>query len=142
MDVLKSYTGIGKMRWITLLWCICIFAGCTLKTQEVVRSTSGVYSLRTEISGDEVEPTKQRCVRLRIVDESTGKELTYQTGASNTMKWAVGWLNEVLVLYSSDIGTHAYDVKNGKIIERRANEEEEEIGRKAYEKKYGKRPKF
>jgi hypothetical protein len=130
------------MRRIALIFFIFTFAGCALKTQEVVRSMSVSYSLKTEISGDEAGPIKRRCVRLRIVDESTGKELTYQTGASDNMKWAVGWFNEVLVLYSSDIGTRAYDIKDGKIIERPANEEEKEIGRKAYEKKYGKEPHF
>jgi hypothetical protein len=43
----------------------------------------------------------------------------------------------VLILYSSDIGIYAYEIHDGVISERLANAAEQEIGRKAYQEKYG-----
>ena len=97
--------------------------------------------MTTEISGEEAGPTRRFCVRLKIKNISTGGELTFQTGASTVQKWAIGWSpKDVLVLYSSDAGIFAYEVREGRITERRADTTEEEIGRAAYERKYGRRP--
>jgi hypothetical protein len=67
--------------------------------------------------------------------------MTYQTGASAVHKWAMAWSpKNILVLYSSDAGIFAYEIREERIIERRADRDEQEIGRAAYEKKYGRRP--
>jgi hypothetical protein len=80
-------------------------------------------------------------VRLKIRRAAAQEELTFQTGASVVHKWAMAWSPQnILVLYSSDAGIFAYDISDGRIVERRANKDEEEIGRAAYEKKYGGRP--
>lgn len=72
---------------------------------------------------------------------ATKAEIQFQTGASNSQKWALDWARgDIIVLYSSDIGVYAYELTGGKIVERLANEDEKEVGRNAYEKKYGKRP--
>ena len=95
---------------------------------------------RQKVSGDEAGPTRRLCVRLRILNTKTQKESVFQTGASNNSKWAVGWRGDVLVLFSSDTGIYAYDLVADAITERPANDDEAEVGRQAYEKKYGKRP--
>lgn len=105
-------------------------------------SPSGAYLVRPEISGDEeLRPGRRLCVRLRFVDRATRKETVFQTGASDVMKWAIAWsANETMVLYSSDIGIYAYDIHNGVVTERLATEPEEAVGRRAYEKRYGRKP--
>ena len=66
--------------------------------------------------------------------------MEFQTGASDGQRWAIAWTPvNTLVLYSSDIGTLAYDVKSGKIIERKATAEETKIADEAYRMKYKKK---
>jgi hypothetical protein len=71
----------------------------------------------------------------------TKHEMTFQTGASDAQKWAIAWSpSGSLVLYSTDIGTRAYDIKDGHVIERSPNDAESDVARGAYRKKYGKQP--
>jgi hypothetical protein len=118
-----------------------LLTACGAQTAAPMVSPSGTLSAKAEISGDEAEPTRRLCVRLKIRDIATGGELTFQTGASTVHKWAIGWSpKNVLVLYSSDAGIFAYEVYERRIIERRADPNEEETGRLAYERKYCRRP--
>jgi hypothetical protein len=76
-------------------------------------------------------------VRLKVTDLSTAKEMVFQTDASDVQKWALTWAPpSVLVLYSSDVGTMSYDIKDGTLVERQATAEEKVLGRSAYEAKY------
>ena len=62
------------------------------------------------------------------------------TGASDAMKWAVGWTptEDVVVLYSSDIGTIAYDIENGQLVKiQRIDPEIRNHAERLYENKYG-----
>lgn len=121
----------------SLLLCL-LLVGCSRPASPYIVSPSGVFSARAEISGNEAGPTRRYCVRLGIEDIKTKRWLTFQTGASDVQKWAVAWSpSDSLVLYSSDIGTLAYDVKDGQILERTPDADELEVGRKAYEHKYG-----
>jgi hypothetical protein len=130
------------MKYILLLTTIIVMAACSGRSSYAATSPSGQYTVRTEISGDEAGPTRRLCVRLRLTDNRTNKEIIFQTGASDVQKWAMNWSpTNTLVLYSSDIGIHSYEVHDGAITERIATPEEQEIGRAAYEKKYGKRPR-
>ena len=105
-------------------------------------SPSGKFTVRTVISGDEAGPTRRLCVKMVVANTATRNEMIFQSGASDTQKWALAWApTNSLILYSSDIGTSAYDIEDSKIIERPATPEEQEFARKAYEKKYGKRPR-
>lgn len=130
------------MKQIGALMFLLLMAACGPRGVSSFESPDGRYIASPEVSGDEAGPTRRMCVRLRIVDQKSKTELVYQTGASDNSKWAVGWLGSVPVLFSSDIGIYAYDIAGSAIIERPANEEEKEAGRKAYELKYGKRPRF
>lgn len=119
-----------------LLLCLLI-TGCS-RSSAPLASPSGAFSVTTEISGDEAGPTRRLCVRLKIIDASAKSEIAFQTGASDMQKWAVAWSpSNSLVLYSSDIGTLAYDIKGAHIVERAPDATEQEVGRQAYEKKYG-----
>ncbi len=105
-------------------------------------SPSGAFSARTEISGDEGGPTRRLCVRLRVTDIPAKREIAFQTGASDVQKWAVAWSpSNCLVLYSSDVGTMSYDIKGGQVVERMPDVAEQQLARKAYEQKYGTKPR-
>jgi hypothetical protein len=81
-------------------------------------------------------------VKLIVLEIATGRKMAFQTGASTVQKWALAWSpTDSLVLYSSDIGTNAYDFKAGEITERSPNTNERELGREAYKTKYGKTPR-
>jgi hypothetical protein len=130
------------MKSNVLFFLIFMIAFCTHAISDGINSPSGLYSVIAEISGEEAGPTRRLCVRLKVTEVTTKKEMIFQTGASDVQKWAISWsAKNVIVLYSSDIGTHSYIIKNGKIIEHQANEDEKEVGRRAYEEKYGKRPR-
>jgi len=75
------------------------------------------------------------CVRLRIKDNNTKASKVFQTGASDYSAWAVSWHGNTVVLYSSDIGTYAYDISHTSIVERPARVDEKMAGESAYEKK-------
>jgi len=123
-----------------LLLCL-LLAGCSRQAAPLV-SPSGAFSATTEISGDEAGPTRRLCVRLRVTDIVAKREVTFQTGASDVQRWAAAWsASNSLVLYSSDIGTVAYDMKDGQIAERTPDAAELQVGRKAYEEKYGRKPR-
>jgi hypothetical protein len=130
------------MKQIATFMFLLLLSACSPHVNQPVESPDGHYILSAEVSGDEAGPTRRMCVRLRITDQKTKTESVYQTGASDNSKWAVGWLGDVPILFSSDIGIYAYNITGGSITERLANEEEKEAGRKAYERKYGKRPSF
>lgn len=126
---------------IRILMLCLLLVGCSRPATPIV-SPSGAFTARTEISGDEAGPTRRLCVRLRIMDVHAKREITFQTGASDVQKWAAAWSPaNTLVLYSSDVGTSAYDIRDGQIMERAPDADELEVARNAYEKKYGKRPR-
>ncbi|RUA16235.1 MAG: hypothetical protein DSY55_04615 [Clostridia bacterium] len=81
---------------------------------EIVNSPSGKYQIKATINTDESDKTKYLCVQLHLLD-AQGKELSQlQSSASYTMKWAIGWMekDDIVILYSSDIGTYAYKIEN------------------------------
>ncbi len=76
-------------------------------------------------------------MKLRVNKIGTKQELTFQTGASDGQKWAAAWsASNCIVLYSSDIGTRAYEITNDKIVEHMPDAAEAKTGEKAYEEKY------
>ncbi|MBX7149711.1 hypothetical protein K1X76_11620 [bacterium] len=87
--------------------------GCgKTSTVEILPSPSSQYVLKTDINLNKTDKTKYLCVKLYLLDKN-GVELDFiQTGASDTMKWAVGWMGDVdvIVLNSADIGTLAWKV--------------------------------
>jgi hypothetical protein len=125
-----------------LLLLLAVFISSCSRKEDSITSPSGLLIATPEISGEEAGPTRRQCVRLKVKDTQTQQVYTFQTGASDYQKWALTWSPPgTLVLYSSDIGISAYDVKSGQIIERDANSQEQELSRQAYEKKYGEHPR-
>jgi hypothetical protein len=108
-----------------------------------INSPSGLLEAKTELSGPEAGSTRHHCVILKVINIQTKKEAKLQTGASDFQRWAIGWApGDTLILYSSDIGTYAYDLQDNALVERPITKEEMEVGKDAYQKKYGNRPRF
>jgi hypothetical protein len=123
------------MKFYVLLICAFFLTSCSPSKSVSITSPSGVCIVQTEISGNKV--------RLKFTDTATKNELSFQSRASDLQKWAIDWSpKNTLILYSSDIGTYAYELKDGAVIERLAQDDELEVGRKAYQIKYGKQPRI
>ncbi len=76
------------------------------------------------------------------VTDLAGRETTFQTYASDNMKWALAWTTgDSLVLYSADMGTTAYDVRDGSILERQPTLGDYAVADDAYAKSYGHPPR-
>ena len=124
-----------KIHLIAIL-CAFYLVGCNHAATPVL-SPSGDYHAETEISGAEAGPTRHDCVRLVVTNRKTKDIFALQTGASDFQKWAIGWSpHNVLILYSSDIGTYAYDISGSTIKERSPSKEELKTGKEAYHSKY------
>jgi hypothetical protein len=117
-------------------------AGCSPRPEAPpLASPSGEFAVTAEVSGEEAGPTRRHCVRLKVEETKTGRVMTFQTGASDVQKWAIAWSPAgSLVLYSSDIGTLAYDIRDGRIAEREPDAAERESARDAYRRKYDRQP--
>jgi len=128
---------------LTRLFLLCLLLpSCSRREPPLpLISPSGNYRLTTEVPGKEAGPTRRYCLRLKVTDLQANREMRLQTGASDFQKWAVAWsTSNTLVLYSSDVGTKAYDIKSDQILERDATNTELDVGDKAYEKRFGKLP--
>ena len=105
-----------------------------------ITSPSGEYVAFGAPSGPEAGDD-QFCVVLHVTDRA-GHEFTFQSHASDNMKWALAWADEnTLVLYSSDMGTTAYDVAGGSISVRDdPTPDEQQAANAAYLRTYGQPP--
>lgn len=81
--------------------------------QSAISSPSGKFQIKTSINQDKSDPTRYLCVKIYLLDTKGNELAQLQTGASDRMKWATGWMKEqdIIVLDSSDIGTHAWEIK-------------------------------
>jgi hypothetical protein len=131
------------MKHAWLFFVILLMASCNRIEHPQLISPSGNYQSTVEVAGKEAG-TKRNCVRIIINDLKTNHQMRFQTDAANTQKWAIGWSPEdVLVLYSSDIGIYAYEVYSNAIVERaKSTATEIETGRLAYEKNHGYKPRL
>lgn len=80
-----------------------------------IKSPNGSLTLIPSVNQSKNDLTKYHCVAFDITD-STGARLHHvQSGASDRMKWAIGWFNDsTVILYSSDIGTRAWKLNDDK----------------------------
>ena len=92
---------------------LCLFTGCRWKRTSLstaVFSPSGKYKAAAEVNFDRKDKTKYLCLKLHLSDAAAKQVTVIQTSASDTQKWALGWMpdEDIVVLYSADIGTRAY----------------------------------
>ena len=103
---------------ILILAMAAMIAGCSPAPTTPIPSPSGKYLVHATINREKSDRTKYLCVRL-ILTRLTGETITEtQTGASHVHKWAIGWMTnqDVIILQSSDIGTHAYEITTNETV--------------------------
>ena len=78
-----------------------------------IASPSGDMTLTPSVNQSNADPTKYLCVAFYIHDKSGVLLHSIQSSASDTSKWAIGWFDDdTIVLYSSDIGTYAWQLSD------------------------------
>jgi len=127
---------------LSLAVSLCVLVGCRKKASNTpVVSPSGQYRVAATINRDKADQTKYLCLKLHLGEPGGKGVQSLQTGVSATMKWSLGWMPEgdVVVLYSSDVGTQAYKVGGeGDLREIQINDEIISRGKQLKEDKYGK----
>jgi hypothetical protein len=117
-----------------------LLGSCTMRMPaDFIASPSGRYKLKVDLNRDKSNKKNYNCVLLAVCDSSYKEMSTFQTGASNTMKWAVGWypLQDTVILNSKDIGTYAYRVSaDGKLMSIPVDKAIESKGEEIFRKKY------
>lgn len=80
-----------------------------------------------------------QCVNISILSRCEEELSVIETGASNAMKWAVGWMpnDDIVVFSSSDTGTYAYGIDaDGHSFEIKINKQIKERGNFLLAEKY------
>ena len=82
-------------------------------------------------------------VKIRLYDHNLNELDVITTGASDVMKWVIGWdsKEDIVILYSSDIGNRAWRVNNNSLMEIPYKDLSEDINNQAtdlYNQKYKK----
>jgi|SRR5436190_2471838 hypothetical protein len=98
---------------IAFFTIVIILGACTMQVPaNFIESPSRRYQLKVDLNRDKSDEKNYNCVALAICDTSYRELSRLQTGASNNMKWAVGWypVHDTLILNSKDIGVHAYKI--------------------------------
>lgn len=102
-------------KLILIILSLILFTGCESQQflEEIEQSPSGKYKIKVTINTDESDKAKYLCLKLHLLDTQNNELTNLQTGASHRMKWVVGWMpnDDIIVLYSSDIGTYAYKIE-------------------------------
>ena len=79
-------------------------------------------TLTVSVNQSKADPTKYLCVAFDVHDKSGGLLHAVQSNASDTSKWAIGWFDDAtIVLYSSDIGTYAWQLSDDGTISQLAH---------------------
>ena len=105
--------------YFVFLWSAASCSGVRdVKGPAMMKSPSEKYFISTTINSDKNDRIHYLCVILHLYDSENQEIDTFQTAASDRMKWASGWMKEtdVLVLYSSDVGTSAWKIKDNKMV--------------------------
>lgn len=87
--------------------------GSSAAALKPIASPNGSMNLTPSVNQSEGDPTKYLCVAFDIHDKTGGLLHSIQSSASDISKWAIGWFDdETIVLYSSDIGTYAWQLSD------------------------------
>ena len=109
-------------RVFALFTIASLILGCSGAPSVALRpipSPSRTYTVTPSINTSTKDRTRYLCVAFDVTDNSGATVGHVQTGASDGMRWALGWHDDgTIVLYSSDIGTYAWKLDaNGRLSE-------------------------
>ena len=102
---------------LTFLW-LALTGFVNTKTEEFV-SPSGEYRICATVNGTDDRKPNYADVVLHLLDSKGAEIYTKVSGVGDAHKWALGWLEnqDIVILYSVDIGSLAYKIENMKLIE-------------------------
>jgi hypothetical protein len=94
-----------------LLSLVALLNFCARTAHPPITSPSGEYRIFATI--EEVS-----LIKLHLTNKEGVELHAVNSGASDAMKWALGWMpgENVVVLQSSDIGTRAYDIVDNRLV--------------------------
>lgn len=97
----------------SLLSLVALVNFCARTAHPPIQSPSGEYSVFATI--EEVS-----LIKLHLTNKEGVELHTVNSGASDAMKWALGWMpgENIVVLQSSDVGTRAYDIVDNRLVAR------------------------
>jgi len=109
---------LGMFKSFILMLALFALASCRSVEHGDLVSPSGRYQLSFDINDNRNDGTKYKCVILKVYNTHGLLLSTFQTGASDYSKWAVGWhpINDTVILNSSDIGTYTYMITNAGVL--------------------------
>ena len=106
----------------TIISFLLILTSCgsnrIINNNEMIKSSSKKYFMKASFNTNKDDKTKYLCLVIHLYNYDKQEIDKYQTGASDRMKWALGWLKEddIIVMYSSDIGILAWKIENNKLL--------------------------
>jgi hypothetical protein len=102
------------MKKLSILLILISIFGCAQRvdSSNKISSPGGKYFISASINHSKADLRKYLCLKLELFDDKGDSIGSEQTGVSDNMKWALGWMkdSDTVVLYSSDRGTIAYSV--------------------------------
>lgn len=110
------------------------------KPPDIITSPSKKYILKVDLNPDRNEKRKYDCLVFTLYDTSENDISTFQTGASNYMKWAVDWYpnRDTIILYSGDIGNRAYRLTDKNRLDTiTVTKDIDSVAKVIFQKKYG-----
>ena len=115
----------------------CMPLGSSQSSLQPISSPDGMHIL--------IPSVVDASVRFDVCDANNVTIHHVNTSAGDAMKWAIGWCDKnTIVLYSSDLGTFAWEMPDDRSIVKLPTPVSAEISdcaMKLYESKYGKPPR-
>ena len=130
--------------YFNLLIIIILVCSCRRNDTQEIISPSGNYKLIVEVNQSKADPARYACVKFTLHNGKNELLSTYQTGASDAMKWAVDWYpgKDTIILYSSDIGESlSWGIdSNNSFKEIQSTKDIDSLSKIIFQKKYNKLP--
>ena len=109
------------IRALILGMLVCSGCGPFMKDHHgsPVKSPGGRYAVFATVNRTDQNSPDYAYVVMHLTD-ADGKELhVYRSRAGDANKWALGWMPEedVVILQSSDVGSMAFRIDHGKLVE-------------------------
>ena len=128
-----------KKLFLSILFILGLSGFANKKTEEFV-SPSGEFSVYATVNGTDKTKPNYADVVLHLLDNKGQEIQVVVSGVGDAHKWALGWMSnqDIVILYSIDIGDLAFKIENSKLVE--LSVLTEQMKKRAYElrkQKYG-----
>lgn len=101
---------------LTLIFISLALSSCFFNAyeSEPIKSPTGNFTIKARVNRTDKNVDDYADVMIHIFDLNGKKLNEFNTGASDSGKWAFGWtvIGDTIVIYSSDIGNKAWVLEN------------------------------